>query len=212
MAVTATLSSLLIQLHRQHTSFVDSITPTNYTDDAHPSSIQSLQYSSFLAGGPHHFKTRRSLTFVCIELRIMFGFVSVVWNFFAANHGKSICDSHAAHVKSRFWRLAKNGEPLEGVDDYADAVNDYMAGATAKSFKHFNRSEKFDVSIHGEADVVRVNHSYWCPDTVADGESPPPFFRLSALSSSRLTFCSDHHEISVDAEPLQRGCGEKERC
>lgn len=78
----------------------------------------------FSDGGPKHFRTRRSLGFVLVELALIANYsLPVTWHFFCANHGKSECDSRAAVVKTFLNRLAIRGYSSFGLDEVVDNVN-----------------------------------------------------------------------------------------
>jgi hypothetical protein len=74
-------------------------------------------------GGPKHFKTKRSLCFALIELPLLKNWkVMPIWHFYEANHGKSLCDAHASHIKSYFRREAIMGRSFAGAKQYVEMI------------------------------------------------------------------------------------------
>ena len=109
-------------------------------------------------GGPKHFKIKQLIAFVSVEVKTRFRFSSVCWCYFASHHGKSICDSHAAVVKRRFWRTA-----IHGPSEDAAHVNERVKNTTAKSLNYFGReTESFEVK--GFVDGVKAMHHFECVD------------------------------------------------
>jgi hypothetical protein len=72
----------------------------------------------FSDGGPKHFRNRRAVGFVLVELNVVLQLAyRIVWHFFAPNHGKNGCDSRAAVVKTFLRRLAVRGVQSRGVTE-----------------------------------------------------------------------------------------------
>jgi hypothetical protein len=97
-------------------------------------------------GGPKHFKIRRSIFFVCVELKQRHPWLKrVTWAFYASHHGKSVNDAHAAVVKRTLWRLAREGCRTEGPRQLAD-VAAHLKNTDAFYFDKFDREQQFNVS------------------------------------------------------------------
>ena len=97
-------------------------------------------------GGPKHFKIRRSIFFVCVELMRRNAWLKrLTWAFYAAHHGKSVNDAHAAVVKRTLRRLARSGFRTEGPQQLADVAAN-LKNTDAFFFDKFDREEQFDVS------------------------------------------------------------------
>lgn len=74
-------------------------------------------------GGPKHFKTKRAIGFLLVELPLLFKWtVMPEWHFFISLHGKSLCDAHASNVKRIFKFAAKCGAKLHTAKDLAARV------------------------------------------------------------------------------------------
>ena len=97
-------------------------------------------------GGPKHFKIRRSIFFVCVELKQRHPWLKrVTWAFYASHHGKSVNDAHAAVVKRTLWRLAREGCRTEGPRQLAD-VAAHLKNTDSFYFDKFDREQQFNVS------------------------------------------------------------------
>ena len=117
-------------------------------------------------GGPKHFKIRRSIFFVCVELKQRHPWLKrVTWAFFASHHGKSVNDAHAAVVKRTLWRLAREGCRTEGPRQLAD-VAAHLKNTDSYYFDKFDREQQFNVSsIPG----IKTSHFFeW--DGTMEGE------------------------------------------
>ena len=97
-------------------------------------------------GGPKHFKIRRSIFFVCVELKQRHPWLKrVTWAFYASHHGKSVNDAHAAVIKRTLWRLAREGCRTEGPRQLAD-VAAHLKNTDSFYFDKFDREQQFNVS------------------------------------------------------------------
>lgn len=126
-------------------------------------------------GGPKHFKTKRSLGFVLVELPWLFHWsVKPEWHFFISMHGKSLCDAHASNVKRIFKSAAKRGGKLLSAADYAAHLNSYApmsegdrrrlfrrpnqpSSMTAYDYQLFDRSDAYEWD---KFDSVREHHRW----------------------------------------------------
>lgn len=66
-------------------------------------------------GGPHHFKIYRTI-YLMWQLQVEHNVV-IEYNFFASNHGKSICDAHIGTSKQRVRNTALAGNDVVTVED-----------------------------------------------------------------------------------------------
>lgn len=74
-------------------------------------------------GGPQHFKIAKTLYFFS-TLEDMYK-KKITYNFFASNHGHSMCDSHTGVGKQKLSREEKdNNEQIVGLDDVADSYSE----------------------------------------------------------------------------------------
>lgn len=126
----------------------------------------------FSDGGPKHFRTRRSLGFVLVELALIANYsLPVTWHFFCANHGKSECDSRAAVVKTFLNRLAIRGYSSFGLDEVV-VNNNYiqkLSDRNACIIDGIDRSEVYDFTIIPH--VRSYNCLEWTRDVLVLNES-----------------------------------------
>jgi len=97
-------------------------------------------------GGPKHFKTRRTLTFVLVELKRRMPWIKrLTWAFYASHHGKSVNDAHSAVCKRIIWRVVLDGDRIEGPKMLAELVSN-IKNTEATYFEFLDRDEAFDCS------------------------------------------------------------------
>jgi len=108
-----------------------------------------------LCSGPKHFKIRRSVFFVCVELARRLK-RRVGWVFFPSRHGKTVNDSHAANVKRLCRRLAREGRRTEGVEQLANVAAN-LKNSDGFFFELFDREEEYDCS---SIDGIRSFHYF----------------------------------------------------
>ena len=108
-------------------------------------------------GGPKHFKIRRSLFLICVEMKERLTWnPTVTWAFFASHHGKSVNDAHAAVVKRKIWRLAREGERTERPKQLAEMCKT-IKNTSAFYFDFFVKENQFKVSaIPG----IKLSHCF----------------------------------------------------
>lgn len=167
-----------------------------------------MNVSMWSDGGPKHFKTCRSLLFVCNEIKAIAHLGRLEWNFFASNHGKGMCDSQTANAKRRLKKLARAGTDTVGVSAIAEVVG-HLRNTTATVLPLFDRTEAFNVAK--EAGTVREWH---CFESREDGTDPVCTLHVRELTSEpnartgllhlRRLYVLDLHQTgaSLDAAPV----------
>jgi hypothetical protein len=112
-------------------------------------------------GGPKHFKTKSSIFFITVQLKRHFGFRSVEWHFWPANHGKWSYDGMAACVKRELYIVARARDILvTGAPAIAEHAN-RLRNMDASAFPYVDNSEPFDVDGFA-ADRLRSFHAFRC--------------------------------------------------
>eukprot|EP00808_Paulinella_micropora_P011601 g31204.t1 len=76
----------------------------------------------FSDGGPNHFKISSTIAFFCTS-KAKYHLVRLRWFFFAAYHGSSLCDGHAAVIHHVLNAMAFNEDkPWHTVDELIAAI------------------------------------------------------------------------------------------
>jgi hypothetical protein len=133
----------------------------------HNTAVRPTWIEMWSDGGPKHFKIRRSIFFVCVELlKRMRRLRRLTWAFYASHHGKSVNDAHAAVVKRLLWRLARGGQRTEGPRQLADVAKN-VKNSTAFFFDKFDREEQFDVST---MPGIKTHHFFEWRDRKMNGD------------------------------------------
>lgn len=127
--------------------------------------------SFFSDGGPKHFRNRRTIGFLLVELPFKIGFpYPPQWHYFAPNHGKSHCDARAATIKTFLKRVAIRGGKAVGVEGIVDTINNIrqqnLTHRNAHAIGDISHSEAFDWSA---IDGIRQYNSLFWTRSVSKG-------------------------------------------
>lgn len=82
--------------------------------------IYHVYFDLFSDNGPHYHNT--GLLLYLAEVNAVFNFRLIEYNFFEAGEGKSVLDTHFAHISHKIVRWVRLGNDLENGEQLANLI------------------------------------------------------------------------------------------